>query len=84
MGPTKYDTPERESERVIKQFSPIPADITDSYYNDQGDIRVTKGDAVVVPQTKGDPSISSNNLVVDGSESKKIRMQKVIIKCTEL
>ena len=64
----KYDTPEGESERVIKQFSPIPADITDSYYNDQGGIRVTKGDTVVVLQTKGDPYISSNNQVVDDAD----------------
>ena len=36
--PTKYDTPEGEPELAIKQFSAIPPDITDSYYNDQGDI----------------------------------------------
>ena len=44
--PTKYDTPEGEYERLIKQFTPIPADIINDYYNDQGDLRVTKGDVV--------------------------------------
>ena len=65
---TKYDNPEGESERLIKQFSPIPADITNSYYNDQGDIRVTKGDAVVDPKIKDDPSDSNNDSVVNDAD----------------
>ena len=55
--PTKYDSPEGESERLIKQFSSFPADITNCYYNDQDNIRVTKGDAIVDPQTKIDPVV---------------------------
>ena len=30
---------------MIKQLSPLPIDIIDSFYNDQGDIRGTKSDA---------------------------------------
>ena len=45
--PTKLDSQEGESDRMIKQFSPIPIDIIDSFYNDQGDIRVTKSDSIV-------------------------------------
>ena len=40
--PTRYYSPEGDEERLIKQFFPLPADITDKFYNDQGDIRVTK------------------------------------------
>ena len=40
--PTKYNSPEGDEKRLIKKFSPLPADITDKFYNDQGDIRVTK------------------------------------------
>ena len=40
--PTKYNSPEGDEERLIKQLSPLPVDITDRFYNDQGDIRVTK------------------------------------------
>ena len=36
--PTKYDNPEGEPELPFKQFSAIPPGITDSFYNDQGDI----------------------------------------------
>ena len=50
---------------MIKQFSPIPADITNSYHNDQGDIRVSKGNAVVDPKIKVDPSDLNSNPVVD-------------------
>ena len=32
--PTKLDSPEGESERMIKQFPPLPFDITNSFYND--------------------------------------------------
>ena len=66
--PTKYDSLERYSERLIKKFSPIPADKNNSYYNDQGDTRVTKGDAVVDPKIKVDPSDSSNDPVVNDAD----------------
>ena len=61
--PTKYNTPEGEPELTIKQFSAIPPGITDSYYNDQGGIRVTKGDAVVVQ--KPQPEIIVETVVED-------------------
>ena len=55
--PTKYDSPEGESERLIKQMSPLPFDIIDSFVNDQGDIRVTKGDSIAEPTTKANPTV---------------------------
>ena len=63
--PTKYDTPEGESQRLIKQFTPIPADVINDYYNDQGDLRVTKGDAVVIPKTRTEIVVET---VIDNSE----------------
>ena len=60
--PTKYDSPEGESERLIKQFSPIPADVIDSYYNDQGDIRATKSDAIVGSKTEVDPVVVDSEI----------------------
>ena len=63
--PPNMTAPEGESERSIKQFSPIPADIINSYYNDQGDLRVTKGDAVVVPKIQTEIVVET---VIDDSE----------------
>ena len=62
MGPTKLDSPEGESKRLIKQFSPIPADVIDSYYNDQGDIRATKSDAIVDSKTEVDPVVVDSEI----------------------
>ena len=47
--PTKLDSPEGASDLMINQFSPIPSDMIDSFYNDQGDIRATKSDSKVDP-----------------------------------
>ena len=55
--PTKLERPEGKSERLIKKFSPIPADVIDSYYNDQGDIRATKSDAIVDSKIEVDPVV---------------------------
>ena len=40
--PTKLDDIEGASDLSIHQFSPIPVNTVDSFYNDQGDIRATK------------------------------------------
>ena len=45
--PIKLDDPKGASDLMISQFSPIPIDIIDSFYNDQGDIRATKSDSIV-------------------------------------
>ena len=63
--PTNLDSPEGESERLIKAFSPIPADIIDSFYNDQGDIRATKSDSSV------DSRIEVHPVVVDSEVDSK-------------
>ena len=55
--PTKLDSPEGESDRMIKQFSPIPSDIIDSFYNNQGDIRATKSDSSVDSKVEVDPVV---------------------------
>ena len=66
--PTKLDSPGGESDRMISQFSPIPIDIIDSFYNDQGDIRATKNDSSVdskvypiVVESEVGPVVVGNN-----------------------
>ena len=46
LDPTKLDSPEGESDRIMKQFSLLPIDTIDSFYNDRGDIQVTKSDTI--------------------------------------
>ena len=46
-----------ETERLVKQFSPLLIDITNNFFNDQGDIRVTKGDSSVDSKIEVDPVV---------------------------
>ena len=83
--PTKYDSPAGESERLIKQFSSLPIDITNIFYNDQGDIRVTKGDAIVDSKFKVDPVVvdsefdSKPDPVVIEIVDSKIKVDPVVL-----
>ena len=47
--PTKLETIEGSSNIMISQFSSIPIDAIDSFYNDRGDIHVTKSGSKVDP-----------------------------------
>ena len=47
---------------MIKQFPPLPFDITNSFYNDQGDIRVTKGDVIVDSKIEVDPVVVDSEI----------------------
>ena len=58
--PTKLDSPEVASDLMISQFSPIPIDIIDSFYNDQGNIRATKSDSTV--DSKVDPAVVDSEI----------------------
>ena len=62
--PTKLDDIEGTSNLMISQFSPIPIDAIDSFYNNQGDICATKSDLKVDPAVvdlKVDPAVVDNN-----------------------
>ena len=43
--PSKLDDLPGALDRSLSQFSPVPADAIDSFYNIQGDIRATKSDS---------------------------------------
>ena len=56
--PSKLDDIAGASDRSISQFSPIPMDAIDSFYNLQGEIRATKSDSMnesVVSDSPKDP-----------------------------
>ena len=53
--PTKLDDVDGASDLMISQFSPIPLDVTDSFYNDLGDICATKSESKV--DSKVDPAV---------------------------
>ena len=66
--PTKLDDVDGASNLMISQFPPIPLDAFDGFYNDQGDIRVTKSDSKVdskvdpaVVDSEIDPAVVGNN-----------------------
>ena len=61
--PSKLDDIVGASDLSICQFSPTPIDVTDSFYNLQGDIRATKSDLKddpVVNDSPKDPVVSDS------------------------
>ena len=59
---TKLNSPEGAFDLMISQLPPIPIDIVDSFYNDQGDIWAKKSDSSVdseIGPAVGDSKVDS-------------------------
>ena len=71
---SKLDDIPGASDRSISQFSPIPMDAIDSFYNSQGEIRATKSDSTnesIVSDSPRDPVVSDSTTEPTASDSMK-------------
>ena len=71
--PTKLGDVERATDLSISQFFPVPLNVIDSFYNNQGDIRATKRDLEVDPIVVGKKSESEVGPVVVDKDNERYR-----------